>query len=80
MQETLRGLIHSFVLHNFLTNTSHPTHVLLRRIVIFYHLGLVEDKIPESGMFNVSFIGPLLIHTVQTHPLLTCQMSPTLMV
>ena len=50
MQKTLQGLVHSFVLHNFLTNTSHPTGVLLRRIIIFFHMGLVEKGIPASGM------------------------------
>ncbi|KAF9473195.1 hypothetical protein BDN70DRAFT_937616 [Pholiota conissans] len=48
MKETLQGLIHSFVLHKFLTNTSHPTRVLLRRLILFYHMGLLEDEIPES--------------------------------
>ena len=50
MQRTLQGLIHSFILHKFLTNTSHPTCVLLRRLILFYHMGLIEDEIPESGM------------------------------
>jgi hypothetical protein len=54
MQQTLRGLIHSFILHKFLTNTSHPTRVLLRRMILFYHMGLLEDEIPESGVLSVS--------------------------
>jgi len=54
MQETLQGLIHSFILHKFLTNISHPTRVLLRRIVLFYHMGLIENEIPESGMLSIS--------------------------
>ena len=49
MQKTLQGFIHSFLLHNFLTNTSHPTLVLLRRIVLFFHMGLIENEIPASG-------------------------------
>ena len=32
MQKTLQALIHTFVLHKFLTNASHPTRGLLRRI------------------------------------------------
>ncbi|KJA20592.1 hypothetical protein HYPSUDRAFT_142053, partial [Hypholoma sublateritium FD-334 SS-4] len=48
MQKTLQALVHSFVLHRFLTNTSHPTRVLLRRMVLFYHMGLIEDEISES--------------------------------
>ena len=54
MQETLQGLIHSFILHKFLTNISHPTRILLRRMVLFYHMGLIENEIPESGMLSIS--------------------------
>jgi hypothetical protein len=54
MQRTLQGLIHSFILHNFLTNTSHPTGVLLRRTILFFHMGLIENEIPDSGMFDIS--------------------------
>jgi hypothetical protein len=50
LQRILQGLIHSFILHNFLTNTSHPTRVLLRRMVLFFHMGLIEKEIPASGM------------------------------
>ena len=53
-QETLQGLVHSFILHRFLTNTSHPTRVLLRRMTLFYHMGLIEDEIPKSGMLSTS--------------------------
>ena len=58
MQQTLRGLIHSFILHKFLTNTSHPTRILLRRMILFYHMGLLEDEIPESGVFSRSYQCP----------------------
>ena len=54
MQGTLQGLIHSFILHNFLTNISHPTLVLLRRIILFFHMGLIENEIPDSGMLYIS--------------------------
>ena len=54
MQGTLQGLIHSFILHKFLTNISHPTRVLLQHMVLFYHMGLIEDEIPESGMLFIS--------------------------
>lgn len=54
MQGTLQGLIHSFILHKFLTNTSHPTRILLRRIILFYYMGLVEDEIPDSGILPLS--------------------------
>ena len=49
MQKTLQGLIHSFILRKFLTNISHPTRILLRRMVLFYHMGLLEAEISESG-------------------------------
>lgn len=54
MQKTLQALIHSFVLHEFLTNTSHPTRALLRRMVLFYHMGLIEDEISQSGKSALS--------------------------
>lgn len=56
MQKTLQALIHSFILHKFLTNISHPTRVLLRRIVLFYHMGLIEKEISHSGMSVLSII------------------------
>jgi hypothetical protein len=56
MQRTLQGLVHSFILHNFLTNTSHPTRVLLRRIILFFHMGLIENEIPASGMLRFLFV------------------------
>lgn len=50
MQETLQGIIHAFVLNKFLTNTEHiPSRHLLRRIMIFYHVGLIEGSISETG-------------------------------
>ena len=77
MQTTLQGLIHTFVLHNFLTNTSHPTRVLLRRLVLFYHMGLIEKEIPASGMsfifcssFNLnlmSILDPAASHLPEIH-------------
>ncbi|KAF8884579.1 hypothetical protein CPB84DRAFT_1850624 [Gymnopilus junonius] len=49
MQDTLQGVIHAFVLNNFLTNTAHwPTRQIFRRILLFYHLGLVEGCVPSS--------------------------------
>ncbi|PPR03258.1 hypothetical protein CVT26_008086 [Gymnopilus dilepis] len=46
MQQTLQGMIHAFVLNHYLTNTSHqPSRQLLRRIVFFYHAGLIEGDI-----------------------------------
>ncbi|KAF8874506.1 hypothetical protein CPB84DRAFT_1690089 [Gymnopilus junonius] len=49
MQDTLQGVIHAFVLNNFLTNTAHwPTRQIFCRILLFYHLGLVEGCVPSS--------------------------------
>lgn len=79
MQGTLRGLIHSFVLHQFLTNIAHPTRVLLRRMVLFYHMGLIEDEIPESGILSVSLISFCLTSMKQTQPHPICQTSTTLL-
>jgi len=84
MQRTLQGLIHSFILHKFLTNTSHPTRILLRRLILFYHMGLIENEIPESGMPYTSIphrpIGLFLIGITQTLLHLICQVSIVLKV
>ena len=43
MQDTLRGIVHSFLDHIKITNTNHPAvAILLRRIATFYYLGLVK--------------------------------------
>lgn len=56
MQQTLQGTVHAFVLNKFLTNTQHfATRQVMRRILLFYHLGLVDGSIPSSGT-------PTLIH------------------
>ena len=47
IQDTMFGLVHSFISGNFVTNTDHPTsRKLLRRMAHFYHgafvLGIVD--------------------------------------
>lgn len=82
MQKTLQGLIHSFILHNFLTNTSHPTGVLLRRMVLFFHMGLIENEIPASGTVHFSYAYSLdlfLTCIIQTQPSPIYLISVTLM-
>ena len=51
MQQTLSGVIHSFMLDKFLTNTSHQaSRQLLRRILMFYLHGLMDKKISSQGV------------------------------
>ena len=51
MQQTLSGVIHSFMLDKFLTNTTHQaSRQLLRRILILYLHGLMDQKISPQGM------------------------------
>jgi hypothetical protein len=51
MQRTLHGVVHSFMLDTFITNTSHPpSRQLLRRILVFYMHGLMHREIPTEGM------------------------------
>lgn len=55
MQRTLEGVIHSFMLDKFITNTTHlASRSLLRRIVIFYLDGLMGGKIPTDGMNSIT--------------------------
>jgi len=50
MQATLQSLIHSFVIGDFITNIAHnPSRQLLRRILLFYHLGLMDRDGSETG-------------------------------
>ena len=66
MQGTCQGLIHSLVLHQFLTNIAHPTCVLLHYMVLFYHMNLIEDDIPESCICSVPLISFCLTSMTQT--------------
>lgn len=51
MQETLQSLVHSLVLSDFITNiTHHPSRALLRRMLIFCYMGLVENMVRALGM------------------------------
>jgi hypothetical protein len=44
MQDTHRGIVHSFVDHFKITNTNHVyTGRLFRRIASFYHMAFVEN-------------------------------------
>lgn len=51
METTAQSLFHSFVMNQFLTNTFHyRSRQLLRRILDFFRLGLLERKLALSGM------------------------------
>jgi len=53
MPQTLQSLMHSFVLSNFITNTTHyPSRAILRRLVIFCYMGLIEKKFRPGGEWN----------------------------
>lgn len=63
MQQTLQGIIHSFILDKFLTNTAHQgSRQLLRRILIFYLHGLMDKKISPEGTHL--FIIIILAHII----------------
>lgn len=50
IQATVQSLLHTFVLSNFISNTYHnPAHQLLRRIVIFWGLGILGQCIDQEG-------------------------------
>jgi len=50
IQATADSLIHTFVLSDFISNTfHHPSRQLLRRIVIFWGLGLLEKRLNPLG-------------------------------
>lgn len=50
MQATLQSMIHTFVLGDFISNTfHHPSRQLLRHIVVFWGLALLEDRLTSQG-------------------------------
>jgi hypothetical protein len=50
IQATLQSLIHSFVLSDFISNTfHHPSRQLLRRLVVFWGLALLENRLTPQG-------------------------------
>ena len=53
IQDTMFGLVHSFIAGNLVTNTDHITsRLLLRRMAHFYHGALVVGVIDKDGMLN----------------------------
>lgn len=56
MQATLQSLIHTFILNTFISNTFyHPSRQLLRCIVTFWRLALLEKCITPEGMSATVF-------------------------
>lgn len=50
MQDTMFGIIHTFISPIDLTNTDHRNHgIFLRRIAAFYHESLVEQPLEDGG-------------------------------
>jgi hypothetical protein len=50
MQDTLQSVVHNFVLSNFITNTSHhASRELLRKLLLFFGLGLGQKRIQREG-------------------------------
>ena len=62
MQDTHRGIVHSFVDHFQITNTNHVyTGRLLRRITSFYHMAFVKDgKGSLEGLPLMILLWPLV--------------------
>lgn len=57
MQETLQGLVHSFMLSSFITNTSHSSsRAILRRMLMFCYMGLIENVIHTSGASTICYM------------------------
>lgn len=54
-------MIHAFILHFFLTNTSHPTHPLLHKMIIFYYIVLIEGEEPPGPYFSFFFFSFYLL-------------------
>lgn len=51
MRDTLVGMTHAFMANSYITNTYHTkTRLLLRRMVIFAYMGLVDQALEDDGM------------------------------
>ena len=49
MQDTMFGIVNTFMNPSALTNTDHPPHaILLRRIAAFYHESLVKQQVRDG--------------------------------
>ncbi|KIM43805.1 hypothetical protein M413DRAFT_68970 [Hebeloma cylindrosporum] len=66
MQDTLRGTIHSFVVHYHITNTNHPpAGMLLRWIALFYHAAFIGNGIDlMEGNFLLLFVWFLYLNVL----------------
>jgi hypothetical protein len=50
MQDTLQSLVHTFILNEFISNTfHHPSRQLLRRIIVFWGCGIMENCVTPQG-------------------------------
>jgi hypothetical protein len=55
IQDTMFGIVHTFIGNKMLTNAEHsPSRLLLRRISFFYHDILVKKRLQEDGMSSHS--------------------------
>lgn len=63
MQAIVQSLVHTFILSDFISNTFHtPSRELLRRIVIFWAVGLLLSPFSPQGIIMDYFDLHLLIH------------------
>jgi hypothetical protein len=50
MQDTMFGVVHTFICPTSLTNENKPSHCLvLRRIAAFYHDVFVQQRLDDDG-------------------------------
>jgi hypothetical protein len=60
MQDTMFGIVHTFIANAVLTNAHKVTHgLILRRIAVFYHSILVGRKIQDDGASCTDGYAPL---------------------
>ena len=81
MHTTLQSLVHSFVVSDFITNiTHHPSRSLLRRIVLLYYIGLVEERFQSTGKVGFLFLPHVSDSIHKMSNTLMCQISTRSMV
>jgi hypothetical protein len=69
MTDTLIGMTHAFMADSYITNTHHTkSRLLLRRMVIFVYLGLVDQALEDDGVYFDGKLSPNMLNAFCLDP------------
>jgi len=69
MTDTLIGMTHAFVADSHITNTHTKSRLLLRRMVIFVYLGLVDQALEDDGVCFDGKLSPNMLNAFAWSPM-----------